>query len=88
MEMTDKSAKAYLSKKPRLYTLIYLIKELTTKELEEKIVDERNLLLRQKLNHAVSPLDNPNKMRITKKEIARLLTELQQRKIKDNPKSS
>jgi len=63
------------------------IKELTTKELEEKIVDEKNLLIRQKLNHAVSPLDNPHKIRITKKEIARLLTELQMRKINSNPKS-
>jgi len=63
------------------------IKELTTKELEEKIVDEKNLLIRQKLNHAVSPLDNPHKIRITKKEIARLLTELQVRKLNNNPKS-
>jgi large subunit ribosomal protein L29 len=63
------------------------IKELTTKELEEKIVDEKNLLIRQKLNHAVSPLDNPHKIRLTKKEIARLLTELQIRKLNKNPKS-
>jgi large subunit ribosomal protein L29 len=63
------------------------IKELTTKELEEKIVDEKNLLIRQKLNHAVSPLDNPHKIRKTKKEIARLLTELQIRKLNNNPKS-
>ena len=63
------------------------IKELTTKELEEKIVDEKSLLIRQKLNHAVSPLDNPHKIRKTKKEIARLLTELQIRKISNNPKS-
>lgn len=63
------------------------IKELTTKELEEKIVDEKNLLIRQNLNHAVSPLDNPHKIRKTKKEIARLLTELQMRKLNNNPKS-
>ena len=63
------------------------IKELTTKELEEKIVDEKSLLIRQKLNHAVSPLDNPHKIRKTKKEIARLLTELQIRKLNNNPKS-
>ena len=63
------------------------IKELTTKELEEKIVDEKSLLIRQKLNHAVSPLDNPHKIRKTKKEIARLLTEFQIRKLNNNPKS-
>lgn len=63
------------------------IKELTTKELEEKIVDEKNLLVRQKLNHAVSPLDNPHKIRKTKKEIARLLTELRIRNLNNNPKS-
>jgi len=63
------------------------IKELTTKELEEKIADEKNLFIRQRLNHAVSPLDNPNKIQKTRKEVARLLTELQARKLNNNPKS-
>jgi len=56
------------------------IKELTTKELVEKIDAEKNFLVRQELNHAVSPLENPLKIRATRRNIARMLTELNRRK--------
>lgn len=55
------------------------IKELTTKELIEKIDTEKSFLVKQKLNHAVSPLENPLKIRESRKNIARLLTELNSR---------
>ena len=55
------------------------IRELSTKEIEERIDTEENLLVRMKMNHAVSPLDNPNKIRETKRIIARLKTELRTR---------
>ena len=60
------------------------IRDLTIKEITEKIVDEKNLLIRQKLNHAVSPLDNPYKMTETKRLIARLKTELRQRELSES----
>ncbi|MBN2519943.1 MAG: 50S ribosomal protein L29 [Bacteroidales bacterium] len=64
------------------------IKELTTKELIEKIETEKSFLIRQNLNHAVSPLENPLKIRETRKNIARLLTELNIReKIETNKES-
>jgi large subunit ribosomal protein L29 len=50
------------------------IKELTVKEIEERIDNEKNFLIKQKLNHAISPLDNPLKIRETKRTIARLKT--------------
>jgi large subunit ribosomal protein L29 len=50
------------------------IKELTVKEIEERIDNEKNFLIKQKLNHAISPLDNPLKIRETKRTIARLET--------------
>lgn len=56
------------------------IKELTTKELIERIEDEKSLLARLRLNHTVSPLDNPHKMTKIKRNIARLKFELDQRK--------
>ena len=59
------------------------IKELTTKEVVEMIGEEKDLLTRQKLNHAVSPLDNPHKISETKKRIARLKTELRQRELNE-----
>ena len=55
------------------------IKELTVKEIEERIDSEQGHLTQLKLNHAVSPLDNPMKIRETKKNVARLKTELSKR---------
>ena len=55
------------------------IKELSTKELTERIEVEKNTLVRMRLNHAVSPLDNPMKLKFARKDIARMMTELNQR---------
>ncbi|NOQ24242.1 MAG: 50S ribosomal protein L29 [Bacteroidales bacterium] len=63
------------------------IKELTTKELVEKIDTEKTQLTRLKLNHAVSPLDNPLKITETRKDIARLKTELRKRELNENSNS-
>jgi large subunit ribosomal protein L29 len=63
------------------------IKELTTKELIEKIDIEKTQLTRLKLNHAVSPLDNPLKITQTRKDIARLKTELRKRELNENSNS-
>lgn len=59
------------------------IKELTTAEVVERIENEKALLLKQRMNHAVSPLDNPNKIVETRKNIARLKTELRSRQLND-----
>ena len=63
------------------------IKELTTKELVERIDTENTQLTRLKLNHAVSPLDNPLKIKETRKNVARLKTELHKREINENSNS-
>jgi large subunit ribosomal protein L29 len=55
------------------------IKDFTTKELEERLQDEKANIIRYKMNHAVSPLDNPQKIKRTRKIIARISTELVQR---------
>ncbi len=60
------------------------IKELSTQEIQERIDDFKNVLLRMRLNHAVSPLDNPNKIGATKRDIARLMTELRMRQLNEN----
>ncbi len=57
------------------------VKELTDKELRERIESEKENLVRLRLNHAVSPLDNPIKIRDVKKDIARLMTELKNREL-------
>jgi large subunit ribosomal protein L29 len=59
------------------------IKELTTAEVIEKIEGNESDLMKMKLNHSVSPLDNPNKIGELKKVIARLKTELRSRQLKE-----
>ena len=55
------------------------IRELSTQELLERIDNEKTALVRMKLNHAISPLDNPNMIKTSRKVIARLMTELRHR---------
>jgi len=62
------------------------IRELTTKEVIERIGEEKSILVRQKLNHAVSPLDNPMKIKETRKNIAKLKTELHKRNLSETHK--
>jgi len=57
------------------------IKQLTNKELNERIVDEKELLAKLKINHAISPLDNPKKISTIRRNIARLNTELRKREL-------
>jgi large subunit ribosomal protein L29 len=56
------------------------IRELSAKEIEERIENEKSLISRQKMNHAISPLDNPMKIRDTRRNIARLETIFRQKK--------
>ncbi len=60
------------------------IKELGTLELIERLEEEKKQLVKLKLNHAVSPLENPNKLKVYKKAIARMETELRRRKIEED----
>ncbi len=57
------------------------IKELTTKEIEERIDTETANLNQLSLNHSISPLDNPGQIKQVRRTVARLLTELRQREI-------
>jgi len=55
------------------------IKELSNQELIERLDNEKSMLIRLKLNHAISQLDNPQKLRQSKLTIARLMTEKRHR---------
>jgi large subunit ribosomal protein L29 len=63
------------------------IKELSNQELLERIDNEKTSLVRMKLNHAISPMDNPNIIGTSRKVIARLLTELRQRESNEKQNS-
>lgn len=60
------------------------IKELTSKEIVERLQVEKESLVRLKLNHAVSPLDNPMVIKESKQSIARLKTILHERELNEN----
>ncbi len=62
------------------------IRELSTSDLIERIDTEQTMLVRMKLNHAITPLDNPQKLKQTKITIARLLTELCKRESEQKSK--
>ena len=53
--------------------------ELTDNELIERLDNEQDYLARLRLNHAISPLDNPNKITEARRNVARLMTELSRR---------
>ena len=55
-------------------------KGLSDQELQEKISEERAALNKMKLNHAISPIENPSKIRINRRNIAKMLTEASNRK--------
>ena len=57
------------------------IKELTTAEIQERLAAEKEALVRLKLNHSISPLDNPSQIKDARKNTARLATELRAREI-------
>ncbi len=65
-----------------------VIIELSTPELIERLDEESKQLVKLKLNHAVSPLENPNKIQAYRKTIARLNTELRRRELEEQNKSN
>jgi len=62
------------------------IRELATADLYERLEEENKQLVKLKLNHAVSPLENPNKIKTYRKIIARLKTELRKRQLEESNK--
>ncbi len=58
------------------------IKDLSVKDLEERIAAEKAKLAQLKVQHAVSPVENPSIITKSRRDIARMLTILRQK----NPK--
>jgi large subunit ribosomal protein L29 len=56
-----------------------VIRELSTPELIERLEEERIQLSKLKMNHAISPLENPNKIKAYRRTVARLTTEVVKR---------
>ena len=58
------------------------IKELSDKELKERLEVAEKEYIQTKINHSITPLDNPSKITKDRRMIARMKTELRARELK------
>ena len=58
------------------------IKDMSVQDLQERIATEKANLSQLKVQHAVSPVENPSIIKKSRRDIARMLTILRQK----NPK--
>ena len=59
-----------------------VLTDMPENELHELLVTEREKLVKMKMSHAVSPMENPLQIKFTRKMIARVMTELSKRRNK------
>ena len=57
------------------------ILELETKDLAERVEESVAKYNQMKLNHAITPLENPSQIKAVRRDIARMKTELRQREL-------
>lgn len=55
------------------------IKDLSVDDLTEKLQEQKSVLNKFKLSHAVSPLENPSQIKFVRRTVARINTELRKR---------
>jgi len=48
-------------------------------ELRDLLISEKDKLVKMKMSHAVSPLENPMQIKYLRKSIARVMTEISRR---------
>ena len=58
------------------------IRELSDKELQEKLNDLKAELFNLRFRHAINQLDNPMRLNIVKKDIARVKTQIRANELK------
>ena len=57
------------------------IRELSTQELNERVEADVTRYAQMKLNHAISPLENPSQIKDLRRSIARMKSELRSREL-------
>ena len=57
-----------------------ILTDMPENELQDLLISEREKLIRMKMSHSVSPLENPLQLRFIKKVIARVMTEISKRR--------
>lgn len=59
------------------------IRELTAKELSDKLTDLKAELFNLRFQHAINQLENPMRLNLVKKDIARVKTQIRANELKD-----
>ena len=57
-----------------------VLTDMPENELHDLLATEREKLIKMKMSHAVSPMENPLQIKFTRKAIARVMTELSRRR--------
>ena len=60
-----------------------ILTDMPLNELNDLLSTERDRLEKMRMSHAVSPLENPMQIKFSRKTIARIMTELSRRNIKN-----
>ena len=59
---------------------VQVLTDMPENELNDLLVAERERLVKMKMSHAVSPMENPLQIKFTRKTIARVMTEISKRR--------
>ena len=57
-----------------------ILTDMPINELNDLLQTERERLVKMKMSHAVSPMENPLQIKFTRKTIARVMTEISKRR--------
>lgn len=57
-----------------------VLTDMPENELNDLLVTEKDRLVKMKMSHAVSPMENPLQIKFTRKTIARVMTEISKRR--------
>ncbi len=66
---------------------IYQIREMSTEEIKKRIIEEQKNLIGLRFQHELKNLTNTAKLRLTRKDIARMKTVLKERELQESKNS-
>ena len=61
-----------------------VLTDMPLNELHDLLVSERERLVKMKMSHAVSPIENPMQIKFSRRTVARIMTELSRRNASKN----
>ena len=57
-----------------------ILTDMPENELQDLLIAEKEKLVRMRMSHAVSPLENPLQIKFARKVVARIMTEMSKRR--------